>query len=504
MRLWLISLKNWEQHLQVEFLRYFPKEYYFYWKPIDMCSENFLGYDSTDKDSILAYALRLEGQSLNEAIPNYESSFNGGRGAFGLILETDYFGLEINNESRPDFEEAGIELKSTPLKRLRSGELRAKERISLSMIDYEKLADESGSLYSTSFWSKIKRMLLVFYEYSQELSVEDYPIRLVSLWEFPESDKLVIAKDWALIKSYIDNGQAHQLSEGLTNYLGAATKGSSGRDLTRQPNSSEMAMRRAFSLKTSYVNRIVKKLLSNTEDNLFSSLTSKELKSRTIEEAFTRRATKFTGKSIQEICHHFSQHDLNMSSYSVYSQITKLILGSSVQNLPLELVNSDITLRTLRIKPNGVPKEAVSFPSFKFAEIVEQSWYESLLFELLDSKKFLFSVFAYENDVLIFKGLRFWTMPNADLRICKKVWLHTRETIQKGEIVKKVTSSRRLTNFKKSSDKMVIHVRPHARNAQDTYPLPVREKLTGSNEYTKHSFWLNPRYLAEMIKDEYL
>ena len=134
---------------------------------------------------------------------------------------------------------------------------------------------------------------------------------------------------------------------------------------------------------------------------------------------------------------------------------------------------------------------------------MEQSC-ESLLFELLDSKKFLFSVFAYENDVLIFKGLRFWTMPNADLRICKKVWLHTRETIQKGEIVKKVTSSRRLTNFKKSSDKMVIHVRPHARNAQDTYPLPVREKLTGSNEYTKHSFWLNPRYLAEMIKDEYL
>ena len=256
------------------------------------------GYDSTDKDSILAYALRLEGQSLNEAIPNYESSFNGGEG-FGLILETDYFGLEINNESRPDFEEAGIELKSTPLKRLRSGELRAKERISLSMIDYEKLADESGSLYSTSFWSKIKRMLLVFYEYSQELSVEDYPIRLVSLWEFPESDKLVIAKDWALIKSYIDNGQAHQLSEGLTNYLGAATKGSSGRDLTRQPNSSEMAMRRAFSLKTSYVNRIVKKLLSNTEDNLFSSLTSKELKSRTIEEAFTRRATNSLVKAFK-------------------------------------------------------------------------------------------------------------------------------------------------------------------------------------------------------------
>ena len=463
-----------------------------------------MGYDSTDEDSILAYALRLEGQSLNEAIPNYESSFNGGRGTFGLILETDYFGLERNNEARPDFEEAGIELKSTPLKRLRSGELRAKERISLSMIDYKNLADESGSLYSTSFWSKIKRMLLVFYEYSQELSVEDYPIRLVSLWEFPESDKLVIARDWALIKSYVDNGQAHQLSEGLTNYLGAATKGSSSRDLTRQPYSSEMAMRRCFSLKTTYVNRIVKNLLSNAEDNLFSSLTTQELNSRTIEEAFTRRAKKFIGKSIHEICSHFSKHDFNMSSYSVYAKITKLILGSSVENLPMELVNSDITLKTMRLKPNGVPKEAVSFPSFKFADIVEEPWYESRLFELLDSKKFLFSIFAYENGELIFRGLMFWTMPNEDVLICKKVWEHTRETILRGEIVKKATPTRRLTNFRGASDRMIIHVRPHASNAQDTYPLPVRDKLTGLHEYTKHSFWLNPRYLAEILKDEQL
>ena len=463
-----------------------------------------MGYDSTDEDSILAYALRLEGQTLNEAIPNYESSFNGGRGTFGLILETDYFGLERNNESRPDFEEAGIELKSTPLKRLVNGQLRAKERISLSMIDYNKLAYESGSLYSTSFWSKIKRMLLVFYEYSQELSVEDYPIRLVSLWEFPEPDKLVIAKDWELIKSYVDNGQAHQLSEGLTNYLGAATKGSSSKDLTSQPHSSEMAMRRCFSLKTTYVNQIVKRLLSNTEDNLFSSLTSQELKSRTIEEAFTRRATKFIGKSIQQICSHFNQHEFNMLSYGVYAKITKLVLGSSLENLPLELVNSDITLKTIRLKPNGVPKEAVSFPSFKFEEIVEESWYQSQLFELLDSKKFLFSVFAYENDVLIFKGLRFWTMPNTDIQICKKVWEHTRETILRGEIVKKVTPTRRFTNYRGASDRMIIHVRPHASNAQDTFPLPVRDKLTGLHEYTKHCFWLNPRYLAEILKDEQL
>jgi hypothetical protein len=55
-----------------------------------MCSEEKVGYDVTDEKSILYYASHLEGQTLNEAIPNYERTFNGGRGTFGLILETGF------------------------------------------------------------------------------------------------------------------------------------------------------------------------------------------------------------------------------------------------------------------------------------------------------------------------------------------------------------------------------------------------------------------------------
>jgi len=464
-----------------------------------MCSENNLGYNPANEESILAYAAHLEGQTLNEAIPNYERNFNGGRGTFGLILETGYFGLERNNESRPDFKEAGLELKSSPLKRLGNGSLRAKERISLSMIDYNKLAYESGSLYSTSFWSKIKRMLLVFYEYSPDLDVLEYPVRIVSIWEFPEEDRLVLAKDWELIKSYVDNGEAHLLSEGLTNYLGASTKGASSKSLKSQPKSEEMAMSRAFSLKTTYVNRIIKRLVNNSDDNLFSSLTKEELTSSSIEQAFIRRAEEFKGKSVHEICEHFSEEYFNMSSYSVYSKITKFILGSS-NNIPLELVQADIKVKTIRLKSNGVPKEAISFPSFKYADIIQESWSESILFELLDSKKFLFSIFVIEDDEIKFKGIKFWSMPSADIHMCKRVWEHTKNIIEYGQVVRKLTSSKRYTNFTKSSDGLKIHVRPHARNAQDTYPLPVRDKLTGLDEYTKHSFWLNQHYLSEVLK----
>jgi len=36
-------------------------------------------------------------------------------------------------------------------------------------------------------------------------------------------------------------------------------------------------------------------------------------------------------------------------------------------------------------------------------------------------------------------------------------------------------------------------------NAADTYPLPTKDKLTKTNEYTKHCFWLNNTYVRDEI-----
>lgn len=47
--------------------------------------------------------------------------------------------------------------------------------------------------------------------------------------------------------------------------------------------------------------------------------------------------------------------------------------------------------------------------------------------------------------------------------------------------------------------KILFRVRPHARNAADTYELPFADKLTGLTEYTKHSFWLNASYVKDEI-----
>ena len=57
----------------------------------------------------------------------------------------------------------------------------------------------------------------------------------------------------------------------------------------------------------------------------------------------------------------------------------------------------------------------------------------------------------------------------------------------------------RKTYFPKKTENNVSHVRPHARNAADTYELPVADKLTGLTEYTKHCFWLNASYVKDEI-----
>ena len=90
-------------------------------------------------------------------------------------------------------------------------------------------------------------------------------------------------------------------------------------------------------------------------------------------------------------------------------------------------------------------------------------------------------------------------MPYVDILEAEKVWAKTKDIVSKGKIVKEVIGKTRHTNFPNKSFSSVSHVRPHARNAADTYPLPTKDKLTKAKEYTKHCFWLNNTYIRDEI-----
>ena len=90
-------------------------------------------------------------------------------------------------------------------------------------------------------------------------------------------------------------------------------------------------------------------------------------------------------------------------------------------------------------------------------------------------------------------------MPYKDILQAKKVWAKTKAIVSNGEIVNHIIKEVRYTNFPDKGFNAVSHVRPHAQNSYDTYPLPKRDKVSKLEEYTKHCFWLNNSYIRDEI-----
>ena len=77
-----------------------------------------LPYDEKDKYSIWEYSKLLLNKTLNEAVGGIPAEYNSGKGRLGQMVEKYFFGYEPNSDPTPDFSEANLELKCTPLKQL--------------------------------------------------------------------------------------------------------------------------------------------------------------------------------------------------------------------------------------------------------------------------------------------------------------------------------------------------------------------------------------------------
>ena len=211
----------------------------------------------------------------------------------------------------------------------------------------------------------------------------------------------------------------------------------------------------------------------------------------------------------------FSLTDVPKQKFSIISKNILNKIFNVPQNTKLEdfideFSKSELVIKTVRLKENSVPKEDISFPAFKYEELVKENWEESTFHSLID-RKFLFIFFQYKGENLILKKVKFWNMPNKDIKKAKKVWEKTQEIVRKGNIVNKVKGSLiskickqkskqiRVTNFPGKKFNPVAHVRPHAKSTSDTYPLPVKDKVTKAESYTKHCFWLNASYVRDEI-----
>jgi DNA mismatch repair protein MutH len=234
-------------------------------------------YDENDKDSILEYAKKLEGKKLrdildSDTIKKILEDKSGNKGKFGQKIERYFFEYECNSDTNPDFP-CGLELKATPLKVNKDGTLSPKERLVCNIINFENIITEDWE--NSSFLRKNKSILIMRYvdPLDKSISQLDYKfldIKIHNIFD-NEEDKNQFKKDWELIVNKIKEGNAHNLSESDTKYLGACTKGSTAeKSFRKQPNNEKLAKQRAFSFKTSYMKELLNR--SNSIYQLWNSI----------------------------------------------------------------------------------------------------------------------------------------------------------------------------------------------------------------------------------------
>ena len=432
-------------------------------------------YEKESVESIYSHALKLTGKSLSEVVDLPENLENlKDRGKLGTLVEKYYFNHEPPNDHNPDFPIAGVELKVTGVLKHKRGGYVAKERLVLTMINYDHIVKESWE--SNTFYNKCKKMLIMFYLYTREIPVVERKFVLKPLmYEIPEIDLPVIKSDWEKIQQKVLDGKAHELSEGDTFYLGACRKGAGGvkEKLRSQPFSTVGAPSRAFSFKQGYLSR----LIVDTQEDSTLGVTPKI----SIEEATHLRFAPFLGMSIEDLSAKLNHHKRDKNHKNFHREIATKILtgeGSSVS----ELVKAGIEMKTVRLKNDGKPKESMSFPAFNFLEIASEIWEESSFFEKIE-RKFLFIVFKLGDDgVERLEKAGYWNMPYEDRLEAERVWRDTQKRV--------AINAHDLPGMTESH---VAHVRPKAKDGNDKGLTPQGDMRT------KQCFWLNASYIAEVV-----
>lgn len=455
-------------------------------------------------EELLSKAKEAENKTFETFDIHNKLASKGNKGGLGQIIEEGLFGYDINSNNEADFANLGVELKVTPVKLLTNKTLVAKERLVLNIINY--MEEINYTFETSSFWRKGQNILMMFYLWQKELERKDYRIMKSILYTFPEEDLEIIKNDWKIIVNKIRSGKAHELSEGDTMYLGACTKGASNKSMRKQPHSNILAKQRAFSLKNSYMTTLVKKNIDNKK--IVSFADKDELSAKSLEELLYEKFSPYIGMSEEEISNQLDYKiDKNNKSFRANMVSTILgIKGTKLKDIE-EFSKANIQFKTIRLEPNGIPKEHMSFENIRFNDWLKSDFEHSQIYEKFEQTKFLFVIFEYKekykyndknhnkNRLAYLKRVLLWNMPQKTIETdVKQMWYDTKKVLEEGVIITE-TPTRTQNNLPKSTDNAVIHIRPKAQTKENTTELPDGQRIT------KQAFWLHKNYVAEIVKE---
>lgn len=484
-------------------------------------------YDHTNPLSIEEYGKRMVGHTFGEILgwadlaagieADIEAYGNAARkGGLGNLIEERFFGYKANSDSEADFKEAGVELKATPYEKKRNGELKAGERLVLTMIANDKPIE--AEFYSSHLWNKCRLILLVYYLRDKTLGSNMlYQVDYVKLFTPTAVDLAIIEQDYKAIVEKVMSGRAHELSESDTLYLGACTKGATAEKSTvpqfYPPHTP--ARRRAFCYKNSYMTHVLNEYIVKdvtTYEPEESIITDAEvLADRTFQQYIEDRISQYVGQTDKELCERFDREYNNNKAQWVDLAYRMLGIRS---NRAEEFVKANIVVKAVRIEENGKMVENSPLPSFKYKELIAEEWEDSTLCSYFEETKFLFVVYKSNGSEYVLKGCQFWNMPFEDFEVVHEGWQKIVDVIREGVVLTPTQTKSGVVvknNFPKKADNRIIHIRPHAQKRYFKFEDGTilgdgteshANELPDGRWMPNHSFWLNNDYIVSQIKEE--
>lgn len=401
------------------------------------------------------------------------------KGAIGKIIE-NLFGVQNNSRKSADLDELGIEIKSTPMKIMSDNTFSSKERIVCSIINYNNLVNESD-FYKSDFYKKNKKLLIVFYHYLPNKSIQDYKILSSKIFNLDSLDDIEeIKKDYEIIKLKVEKGCAHLISGSDTKILEACTKGSNSKSMRNQPNSLIKAKQRAFAFKNSFVKKLFYLSQECDVDNIRFDIKN--------ENDFLEAINKYKNFKIEDLTKKF-----NISTKSK-SYRFKMILGilnvDSLDQIKY-FRDNNVCLKTIILEENNSIKEHMPICKIDINDIIFNSFENSEFYQNI-SMKYIIVIFKKSKDSIGFlKEIKTFNFNSNDIKNAKNVFYKT----------KKVFIDKEIKNLNlffgsliKPSYNLIFHIRPKARNKNDTYIINSGLRIT------KQAFWINKEDLLKKIK----
>lgn len=493
-------------------------------------------YDNTSIDSILKYTEKhLIGRTLydileefqNSEYKTYEDKKKGtpsmvarkeisefSKGIYGNLTEEAGFGIKPNSSPEPDIPAAKVEIKTTPYRVTANGAISAKERLVLSMFNFHE--ENLDDFYQTHLWHKCQNILLLFYKYRKTRDILRNITDKALLFDWPEEDMPTILEDYKRITQKVLAGRAHELSESDGMYLSTCRKGAGkDKDRTTQPYGPELANRRAWSLKSSYMTTLLRTKVFSQEEQESIAKAAQDT-SKPFTQIIEEKLLKHRGQSEKELCKEF---DVNFNAKGRNSTLVRKILGlSSDIDSTAEFKKANMNIRAIRVDKNGLPKEDSPFKNYRFIELAnEKEWEESHIYTEIFSRKFMFVVFR-ENETGDFclDQVKFWGFPDSLEPELMRVWQETKEIINQGvKLTVKPNGEDGVkvsTNFPQSKVNEYLFTKVHA--SQTYYEVEPGEfvgkgKLKDTDELpdgcriTKHSFWLPKKFVQQILRGEW-